>query len=44
MANVELMMKKTAIFFLVFVFLMSQAFTAFASEKIVQLTVPGCFS
>jgi len=37
-------MKKIASLFLIFIFLMLPAFTAIASEKIVQLTVPGCFS
>jgi hypothetical protein len=38
------MMKKIASLFLIFIFLTAQAFVAGAEERIVQLTVPGCFS
>jgi len=37
-------MKKIACLSLILIFVMSQAFTVFAAERIVQLTVPGCFS
>ncbi len=37
-------MKKIASLFLTFIFLMSLANIAGAAERIVQLTVPGCFS
>lgn len=38
------MMKKTASIFLALLMIVSMANTALAAEKIVQLTVPGCFS
>ncbi len=38
------MMKKISGFLLVFLMLVSMANMALAAEKIVQLTVPGCFS
>lgn len=37
-------MKKIAGLFLILIFLLSPVFTVCATEKIVQLTVPGCFS
>lgn len=37
-------MKKTVCILLAFLTLMALANVAFAVEKIVQLTVPGCFS
>lgn len=36
-------MKKIAGFFLIFIFALS-VLPAFAAEKIVQMTVPGCYS
>lgn len=38
------MMKKIGSLFLIFIFLTAQVFAAGAEERIVQLTVPGCFS
>jgi len=38
------MMKKIVCLSLLLVFTISQAFTAFGTERIVQLTIPGCFS
>jgi hypothetical protein len=38
------MMKKTVSLLLMLLLLMSLADTAFAAQRIVQLTVPGCFA